>query len=658
MDMDFSLLNDIVTIFALAVVVVYICHRIKLPSIVGFLLTGIIAGPHGIGVIDTIHQVELLAEIGIIFLLFSIGIEFSFKNLMSIKKSVVMGGSIQVGLSVLMAFLIARGLGLPFNQALFLGFMVSLSSTAIVLKQLGERSELATPHGKMKVGILIYQDIIVVPMMLLAPILAASSVTPEPLGGMFLKGIGVMLLLLFMGVYILPRVLYRIACTQSRELFLLSIIVICFATAWLTNSIGLSLALGAFLAGLIISESEYSQQALSNILPFIDTFTSLFFVSIGMLLNVGVVLEHAGTVLVMVVALLVGKAIIAALAGILMGYPLRTAILVGFGLCQVGEFSFILSQSGLQYNLINLELYQGFLAAAIFTMMLTPFLMNIAPRVAYAVSKAKIPPRLAQGTMQTNNDGEGALDNEEHLIIVGYGLNGRNLSRAATAANIPYIILEINPDVVIAEKIKGEPIFFGDATQEMVLKHAGIGNAKIMVVAIHDAVACRRITAIARHLNPSLHIIVRTRFVADMEDLHLIGADEVIPEEYETSVEIFSRVLARYMVPQNDIEKFIHEIRSADYDMFRSINKKDIQFQVLTRYIDELDFNSYRIDHNSPVIGKTIAELDLRNIYGITVVAIRRKGQVILNPGGEEILMDGDYLVLLGGSCDIKSALQ
>jgi CPA2 family monovalent cation:H+ antiporter-2 len=457
---EFHLLYDIVVIFAIAVVVLYLCHRLKIPSIVGFLFTGILAGPYGIALVKSVEQVESIAEIGVIFLLFSIGLEFSFKSLISIKKTILLGGSIQVGFTILFTFIIARLMNMPANQAIFLGFLVSLSSTAIVLKQLGERLEMDTPNGKTALGILIYQDIIVVAMMLFTPWLAADSVALDSLWWVLLKALVLMVAVIILSLYVLPPLLYQITRTQSRELFMLSIIVICFSIAGLTYSAGLSLALGAFLAGLIIAESEYSHQALANVIPFMDTFTSLFFVSIGMLLSVQSVWSHMGTLIIFTLAILSVKGLVAGLAAVILAYPLRIAIIVGFTLCQVGEFSFILAQTGISHGLLSPELYQGFLAASIMTMMLTPLLISIAPRVAARIADWPLPERLKSGRYSWSTAIDSDIEKENHLLIVGFGLNGRNLCQAAQYAGIPYVILELNAETVRQEQEKGQPIFF------------------------------------------------------------------------------------------------------------------------------------------------------------------------------------------------------
>jgi CPA2 family monovalent cation:H+ antiporter-2 len=651
---EFHLLYDIVVIFAIAVVVLYLCHRLKIPSIVGFLFTGILAGPYGIALVKSVEQVESIAEIGVIFLLFSIGLEFSFKSLISIKKTILLGGSIQVGFTILFTFIIARLMNMPANQAIFLGFLVSLSSTAIVLKQLGERLEMDTPNGKTALGILIYQDIIVVAMMLFTPWLAADSVALDSLWWVLLKALVLMVAVIILSLYVLPPLLYQITRTQSRELFMLSIIVICFSIAGLTYSAGLSLALGAFLAGLIIAESEYSHQALANVIPFMDTFTSLFFVSIGMLLSVQSVWSHMGTLIIFTLAILSVKGLVAGLAAVILAYPLRIAIIVGFTLCQVGEFSFILAQTGISHGLLSPELYQGFLAASIMTMMLTPLLISIAPRVATRIADWPLPERLKSGRYSWSTAIDSDIEKENHLLIVGFGLNGRNLCQAAQYAGIPYVILELNAETVRQEQEKGQPIFFGDATHETVLRHVNIERARVAVIAISDSAALRRITYTIRKLNPLIYIIVRTRLVADMQDLHDLGADMVIPEEYETSIEIFARVLDQYMVPRDEIEECICQIRRENYEMFRNVAPLDQDMKALTRSISDLEIKSLKVDQDSPIAGRTLSEVNLRKLYGTTVLAVNQGEEYHSNPGGDYIIQAGDCLIMMGKADEIR----
>ena len=653
--MEIPLLKDILILFGLAIAVLLICHRLHVPTVVGFLLTGILAGPHGLRMISAVHEVEILAEIGIVLLLFTIGIEFSMGKLLQIRRSVLMGGSFQVLLTIMVTYLISMQIGLGFAQSVFVGFLVSLSSTAIVLKLIQERAEVDSPHGRTTLGILIFQDVIIVAMILVTPLLAgATGNLSEALLIIVAKGIGIILLVMVGAKWIVPQILYQITRTRNRELFLLSVVVICLAVAWMTSSAGLSLALGAFLAGLIISESEYSHQALGNILPFRDVFTSFFFISIGMLLDVGFLFHRPGIIALIALCVLVLKSIIAGSVTILLGFPLRTGTLVGLALSQVGEFSFILSRTGIEYGLFSGNTYQIFLSVSILTMAATPFMITLAPRLANIILRLPLPKRLVSGFYPVSEiKVEGKKD---HLIIIGFGVNGRNLARAARLGGIPYVIIEMNPETVRSEQEKGEPISYGDATHEAVFQHANIKDARIVVVAINDPTATRRITEIARTLNPKLYLIVRTRYLQEMKPLHELGADEVIPEEFETSVEIFIRVLTKYLVPRDDIERFVAEVRSDGYEMFRSLAKKPASFSDLALNLPGVEISTLRVDESAPFVGKSLAEVELRKRYGGTVLAIRRDAQILANPDGETILFANDMLFVLGPPDKIAGA--
>ena len=571
--MDIPLLNDIVIIFGLAIVVLMVCHRLGIPAVLGFLLTGVFVGPYGFELIKAVHEVEILAEIGIVLLLFTIGIEFSLEKLLQIKTAVLLGGSLQVLLTFLTTTYIVRHIGLDFGVAVFVGFLVALSSTAIVLKLIQDRAEVDTPHGRVTLGILIFQDIIIVPMMLVTPFLAGETANwGESVLLLLGKGIGIILLVVLSAKWIVPRILFHIAKTRDQEVFLLSVVLICLGIAWLTAMAGLSLALGAFLAGLIISESEYSHQALGNILPFRNVFTSFFFVSIGMLLDVNFLFRQPGLILLIAMAVFAVKSAIAAFAVILLGRPLRTAILVGLALGQVGEFSFILSRTGVEHGLLTGNIYQTFLAFSILTMAATPFAIMLAPRVADLILRLPMPNKLKTGFHPVPAPSVEAK--KDHLVIIGFGVNGRNVARAAQRSGILYVVIEANPDTVRNELAKGKPISYGDATQEAVLQHANIKDARVVVVAINDPASTRRIVEIIRRLSPKVHLIVRSRYIQEMKPLHELGANEVIPEEFETSIEIFTRVLAKYLIPRDQIEALVAEIRADGYEMLRSLAQK------------------------------------------------------------------------------------
>jgi CPA2 family monovalent cation:H+ antiporter-2 len=649
--MEIPLLSNIVIIFGLSIAVLLLCYRLHVPAIVGYLLTGVMAGPHGLGLIGEAREVEILAEIGVVLLLFTIGIEFSLKSLVRIKRSALIGGPLQVIATVVAASLISRKFGLSWRESIFMGFLISLSSTAIVLKLFQESAMVDSPHGSIALGILIFQDIIIVPMILLTPLLAGSTGNlAKSLLILSVKGIGIILLVIISARWVVPYLMYQIARTRSRELFLLSIVALCLGIAWLTHHIGLSLALGAFLAGLILSESEYSGQALGNILPFRDVFASFFFISIGMLLDVGFLFQRPGLIAVIALCVLSLKAIIAGSTAVLLGFPLRTTILVGLALSQIGEFSFILSRSGIEYGLLPATTYQLFLVVSVLTMAATPFVLALGSRAADLALQLPLPRRLKAGLyfVPTITSIETKIHQKDHLIIVGFGLNGRNVARSARAAGIPYVIIEMNPETVRAEKSKGEPIYFGDAIQEAVLAHARIKGARVLVVVISDPTATRRIIEIARRLNPTLYIIARTRFLQEMKHLYELGANEVIPEEFETSVEIFTRVLVKYLMPRDEIEKFTAEVRADGYEMLRSLSKEPTSFSDLKIHLPDFEISTFRVSQKSPLAGKTLAQIQLRKKFGVTLLAIHRDSQIISDPGGDTKFCANDVLVLLG----------
>ena len=655
--MEFQLLKDIVLILGLATVVLYVFHRFRIPSVIGFLLTGVLTGPHGLNLISDIHDVEVIAEIGVILLLFTIGIEFSLKSLLKIGKILLIGGSFQVLITIAAITLVALRLGNNINESVFIGFLVALSSTAIVLKLIQDKGEIDAPHGRISLGILIYQDIIIVPMMLITPLLAGNTGAIGSSYWEIILKFAVIALIIVVGTkYLIPFTLHRLARTQSRELFLLSIIVIAFAAAFLTYSLGLSLALGAFVAGLLISESEYSQQALGNMTPFLDVFTSFFFISVGMLLNLNYLFNHLLEVLIFTTIVLSIKTFIAGTASFILGYPLRTSILVGFTLSQVGEFSFILSRIGLSEGLISDSNYQLFLSVSVLSMAATPLAIFFASRMADQTMKLPLPDFLKYGMIPRPESTIARI--RDHLIIVGYGLNGHNVARAARYAGIPYTIIDINPDTVRNERNRGEIIHYGDAGHEEILAHANAGEAMILVSTLPMLGDNKRIIRSARKLNPKLHIIIRSRFVRDMKELYELGANEVVPEEFETSVEIFTRVLTRYLIPANEIEKLVSEIRSDGYQMFRSLSATSNVNTSATFHVPNVGIHSFHVHHNSSAEGKSMGDLGLNDIEGLTLIAISRDGKVDSNPGLELILQENDLLFFMGHTAKANEIME
>lgn len=643
MSVEIPILTDVVMIFGLSCAVIVASHRLRIPPVIGFLLTGVLAGPHGLGLVDDPHQVEIFAEIGVILLLFVIGMELSLGELQRLKKPVFVGGAAQVLLTIAVLELPFVLFGVGLGKALFIGFLAALSSTAIVLKLLGEKAQLGAPHGRISLGMLIFQDVAVVPMMLLIPLLAGTADNPWfSLGGLLIKAAVVGVVLLVLARKVIPRVLEAVIRTRSRELFLMTTLGLCFAIALLTSSVGLSLSLGAFLAGLIMSESEYSHSALEGVLPFRDVFTSIFFVSIGMLLNPAFVLTHLPQVLGLAGAILVLKTALAAVAGRLLGYPWHVAIVGGLCLCQIGEFSFVLAGVGMSNNLLTPIEYQYFLAVAIMTMAVTPFLIAAVPAISARLVKL-MPPGLQSALLKEEHS-----DQRDHLIIAGFGLGGRHLARAAKAAGINYVILEMNPDTVRRERTKGEPIMYGDASQGAVLEHINVSKARILAVVISDPAAIGRIVATARAHNPALHIVVRTRFVSEIEPLMQLGAQEVVAEEYETSVEMFIRVLSTYLVPKGDIERFVREIRAEGYGMLRRPMLNTADVCSLEGTCSSFGATVLTVVPGAYVEGKSLVESRLRKEHGLTVVAVQRDNKAQINPDPGLVFMAGDRVHVFG----------
>jgi CPA2 family monovalent cation:H+ antiporter-2 len=659
--MEPTLLTDIVVLLGVSLGVLYLAHHVRLPPVVAFLVTGVVLGPEALGVVRAVHEVEQLAEIGVILVLFTVGLELSIKDLLRIRRTVLVGGTVQMAVVIGGVYAALSALGMTQREALFLGLIASLSSTAVVLRILQQRADMDSAHGRTSVAVLVYQDLAIVPMMLLVPVLAGGGGSVvNALGGFALKAVGILALVLFLARVVVPQLLQRVVGTRSRDMFLLAVVTTCLAVAWVASTAGLSLALGAFLAGLIVSESEYSHQALADILPFRDLFSSFFFISIGMLLDVRLVAQAPLLLTALVAGLLVLKAGAGAVATLAVGLSVRTAALTGMALAQVGEFSFILAGSGVREGVIGAVPYQWFLAAAVASIGATPFLISAGPRVAQALDRLPLPPRLRFGGLSATVPGDpaGRAPPSDHVVVVGYGLNGGNVARAAAMAAIPFVVVEMNPATVREERARGVPIHYGDATQAAVLERAGVPGARVVIVAISDAAATRRVTALARGLSPACRIIARTRYLHEVEPLRAAGADLVIPEELETSLEIVARVLASYLVSKPEIDSFLTEVRAGGYDMLRAPSTAGPTLADLQPRLADIQISTLRLEEGSPLAGKKLGDTDLRRLFGVTVVAIRRGEAFLPNPGAEARLQPDDALIVMGLNEEIASAVS
>lgn len=650
--MEFHFLGDLLIVFALGGLVVYALRAFDLPPIAGLLVAGAVIGPHGLSLVEDVHRVEMLAEMGVVLLLFTIGLEFSLGQLLKMWRLLLFGGGGQLLSCIVVVGLVALWMGEGLGKASFFGFLAALSSTAIVLRLLGDRAQLGSPLGRVSLGILLFQDLCIVPLMLITPLLAGRGSGMTDLALTLLKALGLVVLVVTFARWLVPPLLLRVVRTRSRELFLTSILVLCLGTAYLTSLGGLSLALGAFLAGLAVSESEYSHQALAEAIPFRDAFGSLFFTSIGMLMDVKFVATHLPLVALVLVSLVIVKTLTAAAPVLALGYPLHLSLYVGLTLAQVGEFAFVLSQSGLALGLIDVSENQVFLAASVLSMLCTPALLGIGARLSRWLPHESFDPKLAV----PNVSEAAALTN--HVVIAGYGVNGQNLARALASAGISYAILEMNPETVRTARARGEPIQYGDCTRVAVLESLGIAKARMFVLAISDAASTRQAISLARSLNGGVHILVRTRFVAEVEELRRLGANEVIPEEFETSIEIFARVLQHFDVPKNRILDAVAHVRRGMYDLLRGPSSRGVSSPSGHLYgLDGLEVERLEVRQGSSVIGRSLVDLALRRSTGATVLAVQRAGRVLSNPGGDFCLAEGDVVVVMGAATAIDQVL-
>jgi CPA2 family monovalent cation:H+ antiporter-2 len=648
-------LKDLAVIFAVSVVVILLFHRLRLPALPGFIVAGVLLGPKALGLVEDAHRVESLAEVGVILLLYTIGIEFSLNRLREMARQVVGGGLTQLGITVAATTAVAMSFTSGWRPALFLGILVALSSTAIVLKGLTDKGDVDAPHGRLATGVLIFQDLAVVPVMIMLPYIAGTAQGGvagllTALGKSALVVLGVMLA----ARTLVPRALSIILRTRSRELFLIAIILLGTLTALGTAAAGASLALGAFLAGLIISDSDYAHQAMAELLPFRDIFISLFFVAVGMLVDFDVVRAHPFLILVGIAVVMAGKAIAAAVGPAMMGYSGRVALLAGLVVSQIGEFSFVLAKDGRTLGLLTDGTYQTFLAVAVGTMLVTPFLVQSGGTALDWLEKIVPLDRLLPGFRPRGLAPVGEPISD-HVIIAGYGLNGRNLAATLQAIGVPHLIVELNSQTVRQARARGEPAFYGDATREEILHALGVERARMFVVAISDPAATRRMVRVGRALNPTMHIIARTRYIIEIPELTRLGANIVIPEEFETSIEIFARVLTHYRVDRADIDRLVEQIRASHYEALRSPAQR-ASLAGVVRGLPQMAAERIAIPAGAPAVGLSLADTQLRSRTGALVLSVSRGESDIATPDPRFRLAAGDVLVVVGQPSQLKAA--
>jgi len=653
--MDLSILKDIVIIFALSTLVNLVFNRVRVPTVVGYLLTGIIAGPHLLKLIHAEHNLELLAEIGVILLLFTIGMEFSLKHLLKIRRIVFFGGLMQVSITAGLFFLLSDLYGMDWKVALFIGFLAALSSSALVLKLLQERSELTSNYGRTVLGILIFQDLMLVPLLLFADILGNNDghVATDIL--ILVVKAAVILGLVYVGnKWLLPRLLHLIAMTKNQELFLISIFLICLAVALLTSQLGMSLAFGAFLAGLMISESDYSHNAFSNLIPFKDVFTSFFFVSIGMLLDLTFIIDNWQLVLVAVLLVIFLKTIIAGATGFILGHTFRGTVMVGLALCQVGEFSFVLAKIGLDYSILSDFYYQLFLAVAIITMALTPFLIKLSAPLADTMLKLPLPKFLVEGLFPLQEIEIPDLKN--HLVIIGKDASALKLSLMATLNHIRHVSIIFDP-LIAKEKMKsGDHVVYGDAVNEPILMKAHVDQSDIVVISVGNLIPAMAITDKVRKINRNTWILVRAKHIQNVGDLYKVGADQVFPEKLEIAIDLFNRILVQRLYPRKEVNRILSHIRTMNLGEFTD---RDVIHQpsVLDEF-PNLNISAIKIESGSGAEGKSLLDLQLRNKTGVTLLSIKRGAEIIEHPLPGTVFLTDDIAYVLGNPEQVNLASE
>lgn len=653
------LLEELALVAVLAVVVTVVLSRFRLPAVTGLLAAGALLGPFGLRLATSVHSIEILAEVGVVLLLFSIGLEFSIGRLRNIFRRVALGALVQVGLTIVIAAGIAYGLGEPPGRGLFYGFVFALSSTAIVLRALADRAELDAPHGRFIVGTMIFQDLCVVPMVLVVPLLGAAGSAGEVTAAVvsaLLRAAFVVAATVAVARYVVPKALTFVDASRSREVFLLAILGFCIGTAWLTSLAGLSLALGAFLGGMVVAGTEFGHRAMGDILPLRDTFLSIFFVSLGMLFDLRVLAAQPLLVAALLVGFILGKGMVATFAAMVMRFPARVAWLAGVGLAQFGEFGFVLTKLAESNHVIDRSAAEPLLAAGILSMFLTPLLLRLAPHLKAGEALLAPLERLI-GVRAIDEADNGPQKLSDHVVIVGFGLAGRFAAQTLRECGVPLVVLELNIDNVRLGREMGLPVFYGDATSEEALRHAQIGSARLVVLLMNDPLAAERVVDRVKRVAPDASVLMRTRYLAERDTLIRLGARDVVAEEVEGAIEILSRMLRAIETPRNLINERISAVRALTQTSERKPTAPRPRFTDV-RGLDELKIESVLVREGSPVVGASAASLRLRSETGALVVGVRRGEKLLEKPDPTIPFQAGDIVYCVGSNNALARAMK
>ncbi len=644
--MDIYLLQNVAMILITAVIVLLIFNKLKLPTMIGLFITGIVIGH----VINDTSMISTLSELGVVFLLFIIGLEFSIEKFSAIKHYALFGGILQVSLTTVLVTLLGLGLGLALNSAIFLGFLVAFSSTAIVMKIMQQKHLNHSVQGRVTLGILIFQDIAVIVVILITPLLGGQSIELHTFPELLIKLIGVAILIVIGAKWFIPLALKDAAKTKNRDLFMLLTLFICMGTTFATSLIGIGPELGAFLAGLLISNTEYSHQTLGYIQPFQDVFMSLFFISIGLMVNLHLFLYNIGIILALTAIILIIKFAATLLTGIVLKLPNKISISIAILLSQIGEFSFVLAREGMTYGLMTQRFFSIFLGVSILTMSVSPFLQKFTPQITKLLSKSSY--FQEEGELKTlPEELTEAQPIKDHVILVGMGRVGKQMTKACNQFNVPILAVDMNPIVVEQQQNLGVPIIYGNASNENVLKQLRVTSAQCIVISASTYEGTLNTIDAARRLNPDIHIIVRTKYLKNIEEVIEAGADEVIPKEFETSILMFTRIMDYYNKDMDEIADAVNDLRSDNYDAFRSVSSEDVS-AYLSNSFTEVELDSLRVYNDAHISDFPFEKNNL------TVTSVIRDNSTIIYIDKKFQFLEDDIILFTGLRYDINKFFE
>ena len=644
--MEASALEDVLLLLAATLVVVIGVRRLRLPPIVGFLAVGMAVGPHALGWVDATETTSTLAEFGVVFLLFTLGLEFSLPRMIAMRHEVFLLGGLQVLVTTACVAAIAIFLGLPPAVAVLLGGAVAMSSTAIVVRQLGEQGELNRTHGRLAFGTLLFQDLAIVPFLALAGVLAGAEAgyTSTQIAFAIAKAAVALVVVLAAGQWLLRPLLHEIASSGVGELFTLAVLFVAMAAAWTTQAVGLSLAMGAFLAGMMLAETEYRYQVEAGIRPFRDVLLGLFFVTVGMQLNLPALFRQLAVVTAITAGLLVLKTVIVTLAARRFTGQWFKALRTGIVLSEGGEFGFALLTLLLQNRMVGVEVVQPLLAAITISMVLSPILIRHNRQLArFVLRESKPEPAPAEAP----DDATLALAAREHVVLCGFGRVGQNVARVLESLGFEYLAMDLDPFRVRAAREAGDPVVYGDAADEHMLKAVGLGRANVVVVTFSDPERALRIVEAVRRQRQDVPLLVRTADDSQLDRLRAAGATELVPETLEAALMLVWHALLALGVPMSRVIRSVDDIRRNRYRLLRSIFRREGASVIDETHMLREELHSVVLPPRAWSIGRTIDEIR-RSGAEVSFTAVRRAGIVGRDPDGSMQLREGDVVVLFG----------